>query len=386
MRQIKMEIQNSKSKTLKFTLLVTSYWLLVTILFGCASVPRKNAIPSYSINGVSYLPLIALCDLKGINWDYDLITRTVNLNKDSHRIKLLVGDDTVFVDGTARKLNCPVDIYKGAIVVPYKFREQILDVLFKEVRATAGNIYPLCEIKKVIIDAGHGGRDPGAIGKSGLKEKDVTLDIAKRLNNILKEQGIEVIMTRSRDTFVSLPQRVAVANNCRAELFLSIHANANRARSLNGVEVYYISPRISDSERALVSARNGQLLNLDDTCFLSPSLELKAILWDMTYNYNRAESIELSRAICKALAGNLNTRLIGVKSANFQVLRGACIPAVLIEVGFLSNSSEERSLSEPSYRQRIAQAISQGLKDYGREIALTKQPKENSLNLTKSER
>lgn len=369
--QVEM-LHTCKKQIKQFPTLFT-FVILVLTFCGCASIPRKTAIPSYSINGVSYLSLFTLCDLKGISWDYDVITRSVSLNKDSHQIKLLVGDNMVFVDGTPRQLNYPVDIYEGAIVVPYKFREQILDVLFKEEKLTPKAVYPLSNIKKVIIDAGHGGRDPGAIGKTGLKEKDVTLDIAKRLENLLQEQGIEVIMTRSRDTFVPLPQRVAIANNCRADLFLSIHANANRARSLNGVEVYYISPRISDSERAFASARNGQLLNLDDTCYLSNSLDLKAILWDMIYNYNRAESIELSKVICKAIANNLETRLIGVKSANFQVLRGASVPAILIEVGFLSNSSEERSLSEPSYRQRVAQAINQGLEDYGREFALTKQ-------------
>jgi N-acetylmuramoyl-L-alanine amidase len=359
---------------------------MLLVFYGCASVPRKSAISSYNINGVSYLPLIALCDLKGINWDYDVITRTINLNRDSHRLKLMVGNNVIFIDGTPRELNRPVDIYEGAIVVPYKFREQILDVLFKEGPAAAEPIYFLSEIKKVIIDAGHGGRDPGAIGKSGLKEKEVTLDIAKRLSNLLREQGIEVIMTRSKDTFVSLTKRVAVSNNCQADLFVSIHANASRVRSLNGVEVYYISPDVSDTQRALASARNNEILNLDGSCFLSHSFNLKAILWDMIYNYNRAESIELSRVICKTIGSNLDARLIGVKSANFYVLRGSCTPAVLLEVGFLSNSDEERLLSEASYRQRITEAINQGLQDYGRELALTKQHQKGSLNLTKSQR
>ncbi len=352
---------------------------------GCATVSVRGALTTYSINGVSYLSLVALCDLKGINWDYDVITRTVNLKKDSHRIKLLVGENTVLVDGTPRQLNHPVDIYEGAIVVPYKFREQILDVLFKESKLSAEAIYPLSKIKKVIIDAGHGGRDPGAIGRTGLREKMVTLDIAKRLKVLLEAQGFEVVMTRSQDKFISLEERVRITNRAGADLLLSIHANANRVRSLKGFEVYYISPNISDSQRALYASKN-ETLNLDSSCFSDYSVSLKAILWDMIYNYNRAEAIELSRAICKTIACNLDTRLIGVKSANFQVLRGACVPAVLIEVGFLSNSTEERSLSEAYYRQRIAEAINQGLQDYGREIALTKQSKEDNLNLTKSDR
>ncbi|MCX5714512.1 MAG: N-acetylmuramoyl-L-alanine amidase, partial [Candidatus Omnitrophica bacterium] len=115
---------------------------------------------------------------------------------------------------------------------------------------------PLVKIKKVVVDAGHGGYDPGAIGRTGLKEKDVNLDIAKRLSNLLRSEGVKVTLTRSSDTFVSLGKRVRLANDSGADLFVSIHSNASRTRSLCGFETYYVSHGVNDSKRAAYAARN----------------------------------------------------------------------------------------------------------------------------------
>jgi N-acetylmuramoyl-L-alanine amidase len=372
-------------KLLKIFYYGSILFILIIFATGCASVQKRSGIPSYNIHGTSYLPLIALCDLKGINWDYDTITRIVSLSKDSHSIKLQIGGNLVIVDGSPRHLNNPIDTYEGAVVVPYKFSQTILDVLFKENIASLEVIKPQTVIRKIIIDAGHGGRDPGAPGRTGLKEKTVNLDIAQRLKSLLESGGTEVVMTRSQDRFVSLEERVRITNSANADLFLSIHANANRVRSLKGFEVYYISSDISDSKRALYAAKN-EKLNLDSGCFDSSSLSLKAILWDMVYNYDRAESIELSKAICKNVGCNLNTRVIGVKSANYQVLRGASIPAVLIEVGFLSNADEESLLRDDSYRNKIAKSIAEGLKEYAFEVAWLKQGQNDSFKFSKSKR
>jgi N-acetylmuramoyl-L-alanine amidase len=221
-----------------------------------------------------------------------------------------------------------------------------------------------------VIDAGHGGEDPGAIGRSGLREKDVTLDIAKRLSKLLKAEGIEVITTRSTDRFVPLSSRVEVANRSKADLFLSIHANANRVKSLNGFEVYYVSSSTDDSKRALIAAQDAPL-DLDSSCFADSSLNLKAILWDMIYTNSRAESIELARSICKTIDRNSDTRILGIKGARFYVLKGVRIPAVLIEVGFLSNAGEERMLKNSYSRQKIAENIVEGINDYAQELVLT---------------
>ncbi|MBM3244898.1 MAG: N-acetylmuramoyl-L-alanine amidase, partial [Candidatus Omnitrophica bacterium] len=226
--------------------------------------------------------------------------------------------------------------------------------------------FPLTSIKKVVIDAGHGGNDPGAIGRTGLREKDVNLDIAKRLSKLLRDEGVEVVMTRSSDVFVSLGRRCSIANNANADLFISIHANANPVRSLNGLEIYYITPKISDSKRAISSAGEDQLY-FDNASFSGKSLNTKAILWDMIYTYNRAESIGLANQICKSVGHASNVRIIGAKAANFQVLRCTLMPSILIETGFLSNREEETLLKNSFYRQQITDAIMQGIRQYARD-------------------
>jgi len=355
-------------------LLVLGTCYLVLGLFGCATLPIKEALPAYNINGVAYLPLIPFCEARGINWEYDTFTRTIILKNSFHKINLMVNEKLVLVDRKQEFLKYPVELFRGTIAIPNRFKEEILDNLFplRSERVSLGkNKLEGLYIKKIIIDAGHGGTDPGAIGKTGTREKYITLDIAKRLVSLLRDEGINVTMTRSRDIFIPLPERVDIANNSGADLFISIHANANRVKSLNGFEVYYISPKIDDSQRAMYASMNARL-DLDSSCFASDSPILKAILWDMRYTYDRAQSIELASFINQSIDHNLNSRILGIKGANFYVLRGARMPAILVEVGFLSNYYEERMLKNSYYRQQIASAIAQGIDNYAREIKLTR--------------
>lgn len=358
-------------KIKKLLVLVLGFGLLLLGLSGCATVPTREALTTYNIGGVNYVSLISLCASGNIEWKYDTFTRTVNLSKGGHRINLMVGEKLVLVDDAPQYLKFPVDIYEGTVVLPYKFKEQVLDTLFKEYHPQRAATVPVVSIKKVVIDAGHGGKDPGAIGRSGLREKDVNLDISRRLSKLLKADGIEVVMTRSADTFISLERRVVIANASGADLFISVHSNANRVRSLNGFEVYYVSPNAGDSKRALYCAENAKL-NLKSSSFASdPSLNLKAILWDMIHTANRAESVKLARGVCGAVDSSLDARIIGIKGANYYVLRGARMPAILIESGFLSNPQEERLMKNAYYRQQIAEGIEQGIKIYTRDYALT---------------
>ena len=337
---------------------------------GCATVPTREALPTYNLNGITYLPLVSLCESRGINWEYDTFTRTATLSKDLHKINLTVGDTLVLVDGNPTHLKHPVDIYQGTIVVPYKFKDQIIDSLFKEFYPARKTYALRPAFKKIVIDAGHGGGDPGAIGRSGLREKDINLDIAKRLVQLLRSSGVDVVMTRSTDKLIPLARRVEIANNAHADLFISIHTNANRVRSLSGFEVYYVSPYLDDSKRALLAAQKAKP-DFDSSCFASNSLDLKAMLWDMIYTYNRAESIDLARFICKTIDRDLNIRIIGIKGARFEVLREVRMPALLIEIGFLSNYNEERMLRNTYYRQRIVESIAEGINNYAQELALT---------------
>jgi N-acetylmuramoyl-L-alanine amidase len=337
-------------------------YALCAMLSGCATVPKPAATPSYVLNGTSYIPLTPLCTAERITWQYDAVTKTVTLSQNAHRVCLRIGDKLALADGAPLELNYPVDIYRGIIVVPAQFKQQVLEKVFKGYPGAAV-LPPIFRIKKVVLDPGHGGKQVGAIGKSGLREKEVNLDIARRLSKLLQAQGMEVVLTRNSDKIVSLAQRAKIANNSRAEFFLSIHANANRVRSLKGFEVYYLSPWVSDAKRAYAAATSYPL-DLENATLASNSLDLKAILWDMIYTSNRAEAIELARSLCKTAEGNLGVRVLGLKPARFEVLRETNMPAILIEVGFLSNPQEERKLKNSYYRQQIAEAIAQAVADY----------------------
>lgn len=333
------------------------------LLNGCATVPYGGSVPIYSLGGRNYLPLVPLCEQKGISWEYDPFTKTIVLSKGVSKVSLMVGQTFALINGKSFSLRHPVDIYNGTVVVPYSFRERLDDFFKGFLPAPQKAVSPVPLIKKIVIDAGHGGNDPGAVGKNGLKEKDVTLDVARRVTKLLRDKGMEVVMTRSDDTFIPLARRVEISNSANADLFISIHANANRVRSLNGFEVYFVSPEVSDSQRAISAAQNAKL-NLNSSCFSGSSTNLKTILWDMIFTSNRAESIELAQAICRVVNRELSVKILGIKKAAFFVLKGARMPAVLIEIGFVSNYNEEKLLKNSSYRQQIVETIVRGIENY----------------------
>ena len=346
----------------------------VCLFSGCATGPTKPAghaaLPVYNLNGASYVPLVPLCDTYGINWEYDTFTRTVVLTKDLHRFNLTIGEKMILADGRPENLTHPVEMYQGTVVVPIKLQERLV-TLFAKAMPQPAPLQEVCllRIRKVVIDAGHGGNDPGAIGKTGVQEKNVNLDIAKRLGKLLSDAGFQVVFTRSRDNFIPLEQRVGIANSSGADLFLSIHSNANRVKGLNGFEVYYVSPALNDCRRALLAAKESRPA-LNTGTVAGDNLNLRATLWNLIYTACRAESMELARSLCRSIDRDLDTRVLGVKGANYYVLKGARMPAVLIEIGFLSNTREEKLLKNDFYRQQIAEAIADGIQSYARDYTI----------------
>ena len=344
--------------------------LLLLVISGCATLPTGENIATYSIGGQTYYPLVSLCDLRGVVMQYEPLLHTVYLSKENKSVNLRAGDSLILVNDSVVHLNYPVDIYQGTIVVPRQFKEEIFDLLFKQAttghrRLGTGKI----KLTKVVIDAGHGGNDPGAMGRSGLREKDVNLDIARKLSDFLRAEGVATVLTRSSDRFIPLSTRVSIANKSGADLFICVHSNANRSRSLSGLEVYYVAPSVSDAKRAALTARSAAL-NLRNATFANNSGDLKTIIWDMIYANSRAESMELSRSICKVMDSAIDANILGVKNARFQVLKGIRMPGVLIEVGFVSNPNEERLLRTSAYRQKLAEGIVDALRDYSQDMAL----------------
>jgi N-acetylmuramoyl-L-alanine amidase len=220
---------------------------------------------------------------------------------------------------------------------------------------------------KVVIDAGHGGHDPGAVGKNGLYEKDVVLDIALLTKQVLVKRypDIEVVLTRDRDVFIPLDDRAAIANRVGADLFLSIHANASSNRNARGIETYLLnwtndaeSLRVAARENAISLKKMRQVQN--DVAAMLASLERES---------KRDESVKLAGFVQNAMvsgAAQIDPAVpnLGVKQALFYVLVGAKMPSALVEVAFVSNQQEEKLLSKPAYRQQIASALAEGINAY----------------------
>ena len=221
------------------------------------------------------------------------------------------------------------------------------------------------KIEVVIIDAGHGGKDPGAIGRRGLKEKVVVLDIARRTEKLLnKTRKVKVILTRRRDEFVSLDNRVKTANRTRGGLFVSIHTNSHLSKSAGGFETFYLGRTKTSAAKAVAMMENS-VLELEERPFmLDLGKELNKILWDLRLNEFRIESRELAGVVQTNLDERLSLKNRGVKEAPFYVLRGVAMPGALVETAFISNRREEALLKRASFRESIAQAICNSILQY----------------------
>ena len=219
-------------------------------------------------------------------------------------------------------------------------------------------------VRKIVLDPGHGGKDPGAIA-NGIKEKDIVLNIAKKLAPILeKDLGCEVILTRTGDTFIPLEERTAIANTHGADLFISLHINAHPAPKVRGIETYYLNFS-TNAEAMRVAARE----NATSTHQMS---ELQDILSDIMQNSKINESSRLAHQVHQSILTQAkpkngeyaNIKNLGVKQAPFYVLIGAQMPAVLLEIAFISNEEDASNLVNPHFVAMIAQEISDGIKSY----------------------
>ncbi len=216
----------------------------------------------------------------------------------------------------------------------------------------------------IVIDPGHGGKDTGAVGPRGLKEKDVVLDIGLRLRRLLIDRlGARVIMTRSDDTFVPLEERTGIANRAHADFFISIHVNAAPQARATGVETYYLSRESSDISARASATRENLVLNLEG---ISPREQdsLKAVLWDMAETLHMQESSAMAEMLLENLGRGLRVETRGVKHGPFVVLMTAGMPSALVEVAFISNPNLERRLQEEKYRHSIAVALSDGVERF----------------------
>jgi N-acetylmuramoyl-L-alanine amidase len=248
----------------------------------------------------------------------------------------------------------------------------VLDVIRPPEAAPRDSQPIAAPLRTIVLDAGHGGHDTGATGPGGLTEKELVLDVTKRVARLVEDKvGIKVLLSRDGDHFVTLKDRTSFANRERADLFVSIHANAHTSAMHEGVETYFLSSEATDIAARQTAAAENSVVQLEKPTVSKASSNgrhdiLRTILWDLLQSEFLMESSRLAEIVQDAMTRSLRIPNRGVKQAGFYVLGGAAMPAILVEIGFVTNPREEKRLRETKYRDEIAHAIFSGIIEYKR--------------------
>jgi len=339
---------------------------IVLSIQGCASAPIAPvaAFPglessAITFEGSRFIPADSLNQILESTLAWDEIALICTIRQSAHSARVSADSPFVSVDGVSFALSHPVSMQEGRLLLP----EELLAILkTKEWRFRGITPVIGAGLQRIVLDAGHGGKDPGALGRFGIREKDITLDMVRRVKSILERHGRVVALTRDTDKFISLEERTRFAHARKADLFVAIHANAARSSSLKGFEVYYISEKMDDETRASTRAENAQL-ELDGSTFEYHTKDLDSILWDLLYSEYRRQSIELAESVTREVErDDLSSRRASrIKGAMFYVLKGTSMPAVLIEIGYISNPTDAAKIKDSAYRQKMAEAIARGI-------------------------
>ena len=219
--------------------------------------------------------------------------------------------------------------------------------------------------KIVVLDPGHGGKDPGAIGRSfKTYEKNITLSLGKELKSQLEKKGFKVYMTRSTDIFIPLRKRVAIARSYHADLFISIHADSAKNRNAQGLSIYTLSETASDKEAEALAERENKADIIDGMDFSDNSPEINDVLISLSQNDSRNKASKFSSYVVKNMKKQVKVLSNAHRFAGFAVLKAPDIPSVLVELGYLSNYTEEKYLRQPNYRKKLATSITQSVVSY----------------------
>jgi N-acetylmuramoyl-L-alanine amidase len=220
-------------------------------------------------------------------------------------------------------------------------------------------------LRTIVIDPGHGGLEAGSEGKFGTLEKNITLPVSQKLKALIeKNLAYRVVLTRDKDVDVSLENRAAIANNNRAVLFISVHVNGFPRSSARGSETYFLSLNATDEEARRLAYMENNSSQIESRISSEDEDDIMMILWDMAQSAFIKQSSELAENIQRELNSLLGTRNRGIKQAPFKVLTGVACPAVLVEIAFISNPSEERKLKTDDFQNNVARAIYRGVDNF----------------------
>jgi N-acetylmuramoyl-L-alanine amidase len=390
-------------------------WLILIFCFSLASAQSRlvkiavltdektySDIDLLLVSGMGYLRIDDVAEIFDGKVDFDPVKNKASLELSRGKVEFFIDSREVIIDNIKRKMKKEAKIIEGRVWIPLEvvvtkafgqvlggqafwdypsktlstveeltgapLKEEAKEVSAPEPEITVP-VPPLGEAKKprirtIVIDPGHGGKDPGAIGPKGTEEKDLVLKMAHNLAKELhKNLKTRVILTRYHDIFLSLAERTAIANREKADLFVSIHCNASLKPSTRGFEIYFLSDEASDEEAQAVANMENSVMALEEK--KEKGSELSSILWSLAMNEFMDESCEL----CSLIASEVDSRLRimdnrGVKQAGFRVLRGAKMPAILVEAGFISNQSEARKLRSSKFQKELVESVCAGVKKY----------------------
>ena len=349
---------------MKNKVLPAAFCFLLVLARGAwgASVPGQ-ALPVW-IEGVSYFSVNAFSQERGLHYHWDPLLKNAVIEGGEGAVKFHVDSEYILTGDRFLKLDHRVRFLNGSVMAPSSAVRH-LDRLYPAKIAPAGTaVFPSRNrIQTVVIDAGHGGHDLGALGLRRVREKELALGAARVIRDELKARGIEVIMTRDRDEFIPLEERARTANQSGADLFVSVHANASPARSLNGFEVYFLSEATDDAALALERSENS-VYDLKSGKWEAPSRDLKRILWDLKESENRRQSLKAAQFVADKVEGSVEIAHRRIKGAGFYVLKWAECPAILVEMGYLTNPADNKRLKNDLYARRLAQSVAGGVLDF----------------------
>jgi N-acetylmuramoyl-L-alanine amidase len=347
----------SSSSPLSFSFEKGPSLLMVKIETSISFLIEKEAFESRLIKSFGWTISASSCILAIKTWQSDFNYRYfANLNPPQ-----LVIDFSLQKEGFSKIEDGPIQ----------KTAENKINLSSKAQAVSTAQNSSSHGIKTIVIDPGHGGVEPGAKGKFGALEKNITLAVSLKLKAIIERYlALRVILTREEDVDISLENRAALANNNKADLFISIHANSSYRRDASGSETFFLSMEATDEEARKLAYLENNPAQLEKGISGENEDEIKMILWDMAQTAYLNESSILAESIQNELNSLFLTRNRGIKQAPFKVLTGVACPAVLVEMAFISDPDEERKLKNEDFQQRIAYAIFQGLQNY---IALCSQ-------------
>lgn len=312
--------------------------------------------------------------LKKLNMRNSISGDTLNVKYNSSTLRFISGDTTAVIDSSVVSLSRAVKSKKDLFYIPASSLPKTLSLLtglsfrYNETRRELSIHREPAEYLeltgKVVLDPGHGGKDPGAIGQAGYYEKDAVLAISLKTAEYLREHsGLTVLLSREDDTFLALGERTQFANDHEADLFLSVHANSSPKKDrIGGYKMYFLSDAKNEADDRIAKMENAAI-EFEESSNASTDV-LQSVLRDMINNEYLKESQDLSIKLEEAFRDglpNVESLHTGVGQANFYVLNGALMPAVLVEVCFISNSEEEKMLQDDKFHTKVAQAMGRAI-------------------------